>query len=77
MPTWPLSRLPHALAQELPSGLAAVAINPRIIDTDMLRICWAEEASQYPTPERWSESAAPFLLGLGPKNNGGNLTVPL
>ena len=30
-----------ALAAELPAGLAAVAVNPGIIDTDMLRSCWA------------------------------------
>jgi len=74
---WAIEGLTQALAQELPSGLAAVALNPGIIDTDMLRICWADEAGQYPTPDRWSESAVPFLLRLGPKNNGGSLTVPL
>ena len=26
--------------------------------------------------ERWAERAAPFLLALGPKDNGKSLTVP-
>lgn len=65
-----------ALAQELPPGLAAVPLNPGIIDTAMLRQCWAEEAASYPKPEAWAAVAAPFLLGLGPKDNGQSLTVP-
>lgn len=65
-----------ALAQELPPGLAAVPLNPGVIDTDMLRQCWAEEAGSYPKPDAWAAVAAPFLLGLGPKDNGWSLTVP-
>ncbi|MEW6292501.1 MAG: hypothetical protein AB1544_04255 [Pseudomonadota bacterium] len=34
------------------------------------------DAGHYPTRERWAESAVPFLLGLGPKDNGKPLTVP-
>lgn len=64
-----------ALAQELPTGMAAVPLNPGVIDTDMLRQCWADAASAYPTAERWAERAAPFLLQLGPKDNGRPLTV--
>src|SRR5207245_5026489 len=56
--------LTAALAQELPNGLAAVALNPGVIDTDMLRLCWAEDAGQYPSPQQWAERAAPFLLRL-------------
>ena len=65
-----------ALAQELPRGMAAVPLNPGVIDTDMLRQAWAEGASAYPRPEEWAKRAAPFLLGLGPKDNGRSLTVP-
>jgi NAD(P)-dependent dehydrogenase (short-subunit alcohol dehydrogenase family) len=64
-----------ALAQELPAGMAAVPLNPGVIDTDMLRQCWDEEAGAYPTAEEWAARAAPFLLGLGPKDNGRSLTV--
>ncbi len=72
---WAIEGLTNALSQELPSGLAAVALNPGVIDTDMLRSCWADAASAYPDAAEWAESAVPFLAGLGPKDNGGALTV--
>ena len=64
-----------ALAQELPRGMAAVPLNPGVIDTDMLRQAWAGGASAYPKAEQWAGRAAPFLLALGPKDNGRSLTV--
>jgi len=73
---WAIEGLTQALAQELPAGLAAVALNPGIIDTDMLRLCFGAAAAGYPTPEAWARRAAPFLLGLGPKDNGKPLTAP-
>jgi NAD(P)-dependent dehydrogenase (short-subunit alcohol dehydrogenase family) len=65
-----------ALAQELPEGMCAVPLNPGIINTDMLQSAFGSEASQYPSPEKWVQKAVPFLLGLGPKDNGQSLTVP-
>jgi NAD(P)-dependent dehydrogenase (short-subunit alcohol dehydrogenase family) len=65
-----------ALAQELPKGMAAVPMNPGIINTDMLRQCFADGASAYPGPDEWSRSAAPFLLQLSARDNGKSLTVP-
>lgn len=65
-----------ALAQELPQGMAAAPLNPGIIDTDMLRQCFGQEAGQYPSPEKWAEVAVPYLLQLGPRDNGKSLTVP-
>jgi NAD(P)-dependent dehydrogenase (short-subunit alcohol dehydrogenase family) len=73
---WAVEGLTQALAQELPRGLAAVALNPGIIDTDMLRSCWGEGAGAYPAPEAWAARAVPFLEKLGPKDNGRPLTVP-
>lgn len=67
--------LTHALAQELPQGMAAVALNPGVIDTDMLRSCWADDAGNYPKAEAWAKVAAPFILGLGAKDNGRSLSV--
>lgn len=64
-----------ALAQELPHGMAAVPLNPGVIDTDMLRSCWAEGAASYPKAEAWAKAAAPFILKLGAKQNGRSLTV--
>ena len=69
--------LSQALAQELPSGMAAVAVNPGIINTEMLQSCWADGAGQYPSPDRWSEVAAPYLLRIGSRDNGRSLNVPL
>lgn len=64
-----------ALAQELPAGMAAIPLNPGIIDTDMLRQAWADGASRFPKPEQWAQKAAPFLLALGAQDNGRSLTV--
>jgi NAD(P)-dependent dehydrogenase (short-subunit alcohol dehydrogenase family) len=68
--------LTRALAQELPGGLAAVPLNPGVIDTDMLRLSFGASATSYPAPEEWAVRAIPFLLKLGPKDNGQSLTVP-
>jgi NAD(P)-dependent dehydrogenase (short-subunit alcohol dehydrogenase family) len=73
---WAVEGLTQALAQELPPGLAAVALNPGIIDTEMLRSCFGAGAAGYPSPEAWAERALPFLLGLGPQHNGQALTAP-
>jgi NAD(P)-dependent dehydrogenase (short-subunit alcohol dehydrogenase family) len=68
--------LTMALAQELPDGMCAVPLNPGIINTDMLQSCFGENADSYPTPERWAQRAVPFLLKLGPRDNGKQLTAP-
>ena len=73
---WAIEGLTQALAQELPSGLAAVALNPGIINTDMLRSCFGGSASGYLSPGEWAKSAVPFLLKLGPADNGKPLTAP-
>jgi NAD(P)-dependent dehydrogenase (short-subunit alcohol dehydrogenase family) len=68
--------LTQALAQELPKGMAAVPLNPGIINTELLQSCFAKHASSYPSPERWAERAAPYILSLGPKDNGQPRTAP-
>ena len=67
--------LTDALSQELPPGLAAVAVNPGVIDTDMLRSCWGDGAAACPSPDDWAGRAAPFLLGLSTRDNGRSVTV--
>jgi len=67
---WAIEGLTRALAEELPKGLAAVPLNPGVIDTAMLRQCWADGASSYPTAEAWAEKAAAFILQLDAKDNG-------
>ncbi|MGA2621601.1 MAG: hypothetical protein ABSF26_28705 [Thermoguttaceae bacterium] len=60
----------------LPHGMAAVPVIPGIIDTAMLRSCFGADAARYPDPAAWAEKAVPFLLGLGPKDNGKPMEVP-
>ncbi len=73
---WGIEGLTLALARELPRGMAAVPLNPGVINTDMLRICWGDDAASYPSPGEWASRAVPFLLSLGPKDNGKQVEVP-
>jgi NAD(P)-dependent dehydrogenase (short-subunit alcohol dehydrogenase family) len=72
---WAIEGLTRSLAQELPKGMAAIPLNPGIIDTDMLRRSFGEAAGEYESATAWAERAVPFLLKLGPKQNGKALTV--
>lgn len=72
---WAIEGLTAALAEELPSPLAAVALNPGVIDTEMLRSCFGESAGEYPAPEAWARRAGPLILSLGRAENGKPLTV--
>lgn len=67
---WAIEGLTRALAEELPAGMAAVPLNPGVIDTDMLRQCWAEGAEGHVKPSEWAKHAAEVILGFGPKDNG-------
>lgn len=73
---WAIEGLTQALAQELPDGLATVAMNPGVINTRMLQTCWGEHASSYGDAEAWAKTAAPFLLHLKTSQNGQALTAP-
>src|SRR3954466_2293059 len=75
MSKWAVEGLTKALAEELPAGMAAIPLNPGVIDTDMLRSCWADDAANYPKAEAWAKTAAPFILNLGPQDNGRSLSV--
>ncbi len=68
--------LSQAVAQETGGKVAVVSLNPGIIDTDMLRTCWADDAGAYPPPDQWARKAVPFLMKLGQKDNGRALTAP-
>jgi NAD(P)-dependent dehydrogenase (short-subunit alcohol dehydrogenase family) len=72
---WAVEGLTKALAEELPAGMAAVPLNPGVIDTEMLRQCFGDGASSYPKAGEWARRAGPFILGLGPKDNGRSLSV--
>lgn len=74
---WGLEGMTLALAQELPSGMAAVALNPGVINTAMLQSCFGASANNYLGPEGWAAVAVPFILKLGAEDNGKQLDVPL
>ncbi len=74
---WAVEGLTQALAQELPAGMAAVPLNPGIINTGMLQSCFGDSAAAYPVAAEWAKVAVPFLLRLGPRDNGQPLTVPI
>jgi len=73
---WGVEGLTLALSQEVPQGMAAIPLNPGIINTEMLQSCFGGNASQFPDADDWSSRAIPFILGFGPKDNGQQLTVP-
>lgn len=72
---WAIEGLTKALAQELPRGMAAVPLNPGIIDTPMLRSNFGDAAKGYPRPESWVERAVPMILQLSAKDNGASLSI--
>jgi len=72
---WGVEGLTQALAQDLPQGLAAVPVNPGIINTELLHSCFGSSANDAPSPARWAKRAAPFFLGLGVQDNGQPLSI--
>lgn len=73
---WAVEGLTQAMSQELPEGMAAVALNPGVINTEMLQSCFGASASSYPDPETWAERAVPYILKLSPKDNGRPAAAP-
>ena len=71
---WAIEGLTQALSQELPRGMGAVALNPGIIDTEMLRSCFGG-SSGYPDAGKWVNRAGPYILGLSARENGKSLSV--
>jgi NAD(P)-dependent dehydrogenase (short-subunit alcohol dehydrogenase family) len=72
---WALEGYTRSLAQELPEGMAAVAVSPGVIDTDMLRTAWGEGASAHPSPRRWAARGVGQLLALDESDNGASITI--
>lgn len=67
---WGVEGLTRSLAQELPQGLATVAFNPGIINTDMLRSCFGDGASSHENPVDWAKHAVSRLEKIGLPDNG-------
>ncbi len=59
----------------MPVALAAIPLNPGVIDTDMLRLCFAAGADGYIKPDAWAAKAAKMMLGLSSSDNGKSLSV--
>lgn len=73
---WAVEGMTRAFAKELLPTMAAVSLHPGIINTRGLRKGFGEDANQYPTPEEWAVKAVPFILQIGPKDNGKPLEIP-
>ena len=67
----------NALAGELPSSIYTVAMNPGVINTEMLQSCFGSAADGYPSAREWAEAAMPYFLSLDRSSNGKSLSVPL
>ncbi|XP_031380202.1 NADPH-dependent pterin aldehyde reductase [Punica granatum] len=72
---WAIEGLTRAVAKELPEGMAVVALNPGVINTDMLASCFGSSASLYQAPDAWAVKAAAMILNLTGSDNGASLTV--
>lgn len=72
---WAIEGMTLALAEDLPGGLAAVPVNPGIINTEILQSCFGTSANQAPKPDVWAKQAVPFFLGLSAKDNGKQLSI--
>ncbi|KAI3408637.1 uncharacterized protein J3R85_020142 [Psidium guajava] len=72
---WAVEGLTKSVAKELPDGMAVVALNPGVINTDMLASCFGNSASLYQAPDAWAVKAAAMILNLTGADNGASLTV--
>lgn len=72
---WAVEGLTRSVAKELPDGMAVVALNPGVINTDMLASCFGNSAALYQAPEAWALKAATMILNLTAADNGASLTV--
>ncbi|KEH30263.1 putative 3-oxoacyl-[acyl-carrier-protein] reductase [Medicago truncatula] len=72
---WAIEGLTKSVAEELPKGMAVVALNPGVINTDMLASCYGASSSLYQSPESWASEAATKILNLTPADNGASLSI--
>ncbi len=72
---WAVEGMVKTLASELPKTMAAVALDPGTLQTDMLRQALGDGARFFPTPDQWVDRAGALILSLGPKHNGQSLSV--
>lgn len=73
---WAIEGMTKALAEDLPAGLAAVALNPGIINTELLESCFGTQAASFDPPATWATTAVPFILSLNERHNGQSVSAP-
>ncbi|XP_076926827.1 NADPH-dependent pterin aldehyde reductase-like [Bidens hawaiensis] len=72
---WAVEGLSKSVAKELPTGMAIVALNPGVINTDMLASCFGSSSTLYQAPDSWAPKAADMILNLTMADNGSSLSV--
>ncbi|CAK9326851.1 unnamed protein product [Citrullus colocynthis] len=72
---WAIEGLSISVAKEIPKGMTIMALDPGIVNTDMLFTLLGNIASQFQTPSKWAMKAAPMILNLTRMDNGASLTV--
>uniref|UniRef100_A0A0A0KIZ2 NADPH-dependent pterin aldehyde reductase-like n=2 Tax=Cucumis sativus TaxID=3659 RepID=A0A0A0KIZ2_CUCSA len=72
---WGIEGLTKSIAEELPKGMAIIALHPGTVNTDMLHIAFGDLASNYQNPQQWASKAARMILNLTALDNGASLTV--
>ncbi|XP_044490677.1 NADPH-dependent pterin aldehyde reductase-like isoform X4 [Mangifera indica] len=50
---WAVEGLSRSVAKELPDGMAVIALNPGVINTDLLTSCFGSSAALYQAPDAW------------------------
>ena len=73
---WAIEGMTKSLALDLPTGLAAVALNPGIIHTELLTRCFGAQAASFDSPATWATTAVPYLISLNETHNGQSLSAP-
>lgn len=67
---WAIEGMTLSLSMELPSPMAAVALSPGCVNTEMLQTCFGGDASNHKSSEEWAKSGANFILGIDRSMNG-------
>ncbi len=71
---WAIEGMTLSLSMELPSPMAAVALSPGCVNTEMLQTCFGGDASHHVSPEVWARTGAKFILDIDHSMNGTSQT---
>lgn len=73
---WAIEGLTKSIAAELPEGVGIIPLSPGMVDTDMLRACYGNQAAEHRPAQAWAKVAAGFILGLTPAQSGQSISTP-